>query len=126
MVYGGGGGRYGRRVGLGVGSEIQMVYGGVGEGYGRGRVADWMVCVRGGGGGREEGVGVEIGSKEVVGSKGRAFAEKLGTGLGIGEATVEVNGLLAEDGEFGGEEGGSEGVAADGLAEGAGTGGEFG
>jgi hypothetical protein len=55
----------------------------------------------------------------VVGSEGHSFAEQLGAGA------VEVDGLLAEDGEFGGEEGGSEGVAADGLAEGAGTGGEF-
>jgi hypothetical protein len=71
-------------------------------------------------------VGVEIGSEEVVGSKGRAFAEQSGASLGIREAVVEIDGLLVEDGEFGGEEGGSEGVAADGLAEGACTGGEFG
>jgi hypothetical protein len=85
-----------------------------------------MVCVGGGGGGREGGLGVEIGSDEVVGSKGRAFVEKLGAGLGVGEAAVEVDGMLTEDGEEGGEEGGSEGVAANGLAEGVGTGGEFG
>jgi hypothetical protein len=66
-------------------------------------------------------VGIEISSEEGVGCKGRAFAEKLGVSLGVGQATVEVDGLLAEDGEFGSEEGGSEGVAADGLAEGAGT-----
>jgi hypothetical protein len=46
---------------------------------------------------REGGVGVEIGSEEVVGcSKGRAFAEQLGTSLEVGEAAVEVDGLLAE------------------------------
>jgi hypothetical protein len=84
-----------------------------------------MVCVGGGGGGKEGGVGVEISSDEMVGCKGHAFAEKLGAGLGVGQAAVEVDDLLAEDGEFGSEEGGSEGVAADGLAEGAGTGGEF-
>jgi hypothetical protein len=45
-----------------------------------------------------------IGSKEVVCSEGLAFAEELGTGLGIGEAAVEVNSLLTEEGKFGGEE----------------------
>jgi hypothetical protein len=62
MVDGGGGGRYGkgwvagwvrRGVGLGVGSGSQIVEDGVGEGFGRGRVADCMVCIGGGGGGRE-------------------------------------------------------------------------
>lgn len=38
----------------------------------------------GGGGGREGGVGIEIGGEEVVGGKGRTFAEKLGAGLGVG------------------------------------------
>jgi hypothetical protein len=48
---------------------------------------------------------VEVGIKEVVCSKGHAFAEPLGAGLGIGEAAVEVDGLLEEeDGKFGGEE----------------------
>jgi hypothetical protein len=50
-------------------------------------VGGGAVCGGGGGGGggvREGGVGVEIGSEEVVGCKGRAFAEKLGACLGIG------------------------------------------
>jgi hypothetical protein len=40
----------------------------------------------------------------VICCEGGALVEELDLGLEIGEATVEVDGLLAEDGKFGGEE----------------------
>jgi hypothetical protein len=52
--------------------------------------------------------------------------EELGAGLEVGDAAVEVKGMLAADREFVGKEGVSEGVAANGLTKGAGTGGELG
>jgi hypothetical protein len=73
----------------------------------------------------EGSMGVEVGGKKVGGGECCAFAEELGTGLEVGDATVEVEGLVLESGEGGGKEGSSEGMAANGLAKRAGTRGEF-
>jgi hypothetical protein len=113
--------------GLGIGREgaarkfLEELKGGGIEGGGKGGGPGEGVKGRG-----DVRMGVEVRGKEVGGVVLGAFAEELGTGLEVGEATMEGEGGMLEVGEVGVDERVGEGCAANGLAKRAGASGEFG
>jgi hypothetical protein len=91
------------------------------DGGGEGRGPEKGVSRDGG-----RGSGIEVRGKEMGNRVLGGVVEELGTGLGIGKATVEGKGSVLEGRELVVEKGLGKGGTADGLAEGASTSGEFG